>query len=159
MLIWGYLISHYKQYGLKPVQFNQVCKCMAYIGNLIMQRQNGRLLPLPWWRKSAPYCIMAVEFRPWKTCSRQKLVFFCLKTTHFRICKASSKKDIQDRQISNNVFNIYCLRKKCKNGIYTHNAFNQEGTKDTWATTEKTQMWIIWDFQSTFISNNFYLNG
>lgn len=34
--------------------------------------------------------------------------------------KASSKKDIQDQQILNNVFNIYCLRKKCKNGIYTH---------------------------------------
>lgn len=76
----GYLISHYKQYGLKPVQFNQVCKCMAYIGNLIMQRQNGRLLPFPWWRKSAPYCIMAVHVQAIimlkNVFSRQKCVFF-----------------------------------------------------------------------------------
>lgn len=28
-----------------------------------------------------------------------KMSIFCLKTTHFRICKASNKKDIQDRQI------------------------------------------------------------
>lgn len=48
-----------------------------------------------------------------------KMSIFCLKTTHFRMSKTSSKKDTQDRQISNNVFNIYCLRKKCKNGIYT----------------------------------------
>lgn len=57
-----------------------------------------------------------------------KMSIFCLKTTHFGICKASSKKDIQDWQISNNVFNIYCLRKMQK--WYIHKAFNQEGTKE-----------------------------
>lgn len=61
-------------------------------------------------------------------------LFVCFRNTYFRNCKTSKRK----RYDKTNVFNIYCLGKMQK--WYTHNAFNQEGTKDTWATTEKTDV-------------------
>lgn len=73
MPILGYLISHYEQYGfLKPVQFNQVCKCMAYIENIIMQKRvDGRSMTqvasLKKWCNNATYWEWAAcnQLRVW----------------------------------------------------------------------------------------------
>lgn len=73
---------------LKPVQFNQVCKCMAYIENLIMQPEwkidavslmaQKRPLPNRWGMYSSQLCQISLKTYIIQT----KWFFFSLIENH-----------------------------------------------------------------------------
>lgn len=106
---------------LKPVQFNQVCKCMAYIENLIMQPEwkidavsmmaQKRPLPNRWGMYSSQLCQISLKTYIIQT---KWFLLVWLKTTYCKNWKTSNQKGYD----KTNAFNIYCLGKMPKM-VYT----------------------------------------